>query len=326
MKKINTLYLISFFLIGFMFFAQAQDDMEYKGMSLEAYKTLKSVKINNLEKDSYLKLDEGFILDRENPPYTFKFSDNILRKIYVFKIFEVEDLKSLGLLAVFTSSEGNKVLTLPIPNSKAVKEAWGLYIDDIKDYEKASANFATCLAFMLTKEGQNVSQSEDEESGEEEYEYCFPATAQVVMADGSNKAIADIQEGDMILTTNANQMGSWEAGEVEQVVIHQKPQQKILHLVLSPEYTLSASINELNISEKYLEATPNHPVLTQRGRMTIEEVQVNDLLYQYDQTTNELVPFKVLKAITAYREVNQVYNLKIKGDIYLINGLVVYEK
>ena len=326
MKKINTLYLMLFFLIGLVSFIQAQDDMEYKGMSLEEYKKLKSVEIKNLEKDSYLKLDEGFILDRENPPYTFKFSDNILRKIYVFKIFETEDLKSLGLLAVFTSSEGDKALTLPIPNSKAVKEAWGLYIDDIKDYEKISANFATCLAFMLTKEGQNVSQGDEEASGEEEYEYCFPANAQVMMADGTNKAIADIQEGDMIFTTKADQIDSWKTGEVEQVVIHQKPQQKILRLVLSPEYTLSASIKEINISEKYLEATPNHPVLTQRGRMAIEEVQVNDLLYQYNSMTKELIPFKVLQVIADYQEVDQVYNLKIEGDIYLINNLAVYEK
>ncbi|MDX2305239.1 MAG: Hint domain-containing protein [Microscillaceae bacterium] len=304
-----------------------QNAPEIAGMMQDSYQQLKSIQIKNPEKDTYLKLESGFILDRQKPPYTFKFNDGIIRKFYVYQIFNAIDLKSVGLLALFNAAGSDKALTLPIPNAKAAKEIWGLYIDDIKAYEKESSNYAACLAFMLTKEGLGAPVAEESgEDTEEEYEYCFPGDAQVMLANGESKAIQDLQKGDMILSSTEPHSPQWKAEPIQKVIVHQKSTIPMYALTLSPQNILSASLAPVILPEYSLEATGNHPVLTQRGKLCMEQIRVGDILYSYHPQTGEMFSCKVMAVESFSSKAQKVYNLGILGEVYLVNGLIVYKK
>ncbi len=294
---------------------------EVKEMTEEAYQALKEVKINNLEKDTYLKLETGFILDREKPPYHFKFSDGLERKIYLYQIYDTKNLQPTGRLVVY--STGEQTHTLPIPHRNTKKAVWGLYIDDIKAYDEAADGFSSCLALMLSKEGQGTVKEEESEE-EEEYEYCFPADAEVMLANGQSKTFKELDKGDQIwASTHADQ--DWQAQAVQEITVHYG-NFSLWRLVLSPSEVLTASQEILILEERALEATANHPVLTQRGRLRIEEIQTQDVLYLWNAEEQALLPYQVRQVLPHVRSVTEVYNLKSPGEAYIVNGLVVFEK
>ena len=80
MKKL-ILFIISF-IITLTTFAQEAEKMGIKSNEFEA---VRKISIKNLDKDTYVK-DGAFILDNSNPPYVFKFSDGIERRIYLYKV------------------------------------------------------------------------------------------------------------------------------------------------------------------------------------------------------------------------------------------------
>ena len=85
MKKL--ILFIASFIITFNIFAQESEKAGIKNGEFEA---VRKISIKNLEKDTYVK-DGAFILDNSNPPYVFKFSDGMERRIYLYKVMECGD-------------------------------------------------------------------------------------------------------------------------------------------------------------------------------------------------------------------------------------------
>lgn len=325
MKQTSTLLLILFVSISAL---SAQEALEFRGMTLEEYQGAKALKIVNLEKDTYLKTDKGLIFDRENPPYSFKFSDGGDRKGYLFKIFEAEELKFLGRLLVYQSLlEGErKLFMLPIPGSQADKSVWGRYIDDIKELNAEEGSFSTCLAFVLSKESASMRASGDGESEEEEYEYCFPADGLVKMADGREKKICEVQSGEWILGGTPNQPSSWKPHLVEEVEVHQDRQYDIIELELIAQEPVFASQTPALAPIYLLSATPNHPLATGDGPKRIGELSKDDLLWYWDDAIGAFVKVKVKEIRSKAGASASVYNLRTSSPAYLVNGIVVFQK
>jgi hypothetical protein len=189
MKKL--ILFIAIFITNLTIFAQ--ETTEKAGIKSADFEAVKKVSIKNLDKDTYIK-EAAFILDNSNPPYVFKFSDGMERRIYLYKVLESAGMKEIANLMVFTTPKDGKRINLVIPNALAEKEVWGKYIDELKDGEKAVMGFSSCVAFVLAKEFSGVLAMKGAE--EDKYEYCFPATAQVSMADGSLKNISEVKVGD----------------------------------------------------------------------------------------------------------------------------------
>ncbi len=298
---------------------------EKRGLTKPEYDAVKMLTVKNLEKDTYIKLPNGFILDRyeSRPAYVFKFSDGIERRIYLYKVFETDQMKEIGMLAFFVTPKDGKQLKLCIPNAMASKEIWGAYIDDLKDNDKKIAGFSSCVAFVLSREfsggGKNETTSE---SGE--YEYCFPADAHIQLADGTEKNIADIQPGDQ-LTSFQSDTKTLSVATVTQLQVHDNQSFSLSKLLLSPANNTVASQTE-HVAFISLEATPNHPVWTQTGKKELGAIQTGEIVYLSDHQTHTLQPYRVHAVFQENRKVTKVYNLVTNQATYVVNGIVVFGK
>jgi hypothetical protein len=316
-------------------FAQAQATTgPALGMTAGQAVAVKAIKIANLDKDTYLKTG-GFILDRyeERPAYVFTYSDGITRKIYLYRIFDAASTKELGLAAYYVNGKTNDVKTFVMPGASGDRKAWDAYIDDLKYVGEKEPGLMSTLTFVLSREMASLlsggaGKTEDGDKKKEEYNFCFAADAPVTMADGSSKAISEVQVGDLVKSYDAatrtiittpvtridrhDKTGSSEAFALVGVWV-----------VPTQEITVSTSSSATPV---LLEATPNHPVLTATGRKTLGEVKAGELLYQYQAGLHTVTTCRVLRIEPAMRRVPVVYNLVTAAGSYFVNDAVVLDK
>ncbi|SDM17358.1 intein N-terminal splicing region [Catalinimonas alkaloidigena] len=299
------------------------------GMTPDDYKALKTLTMKNIEKDTYVKFDEGYVLDRYEmkPPFVFKFSDGIERKVYLYRVYETKNMADIGMMALYTNSKTPEVLNLPMPNNKGAKDVWGLYIDDIKEYDKAADGFAACLSFSLTKEMMNLmggAGSGDQASTDEEYEYCFTPEALVTLADGAQLPIAQVQVGmDVLAFDPATQTQA--VTTVEEVQVHAGRAFDLMQLTASPVEVVTAGLAP-TAADYTLTATGNHPILTPQGKKALADLHAGDQVYYFDAGLNGFRLGQVRQVATAPTQAHTVYNLVTKAGNYLIEGTVVADK
>lgn len=166
--------------------------------------------------------------------------------------------------------------------------------------------------YVADKTGKILWQSVDNE-----VYACFPAGAYVSMADGSRKKIEDIKTGDKVIDLNNT------PSVVEAVDIHEG------------NFTIGAM--QFNMPEKVdfvsntnikstvlLEATLNHPLSIRGKKVAFGDVKMGDKVLQLVQ--NQLIENTVQGINLNYKIVNKVYNLRIKGTGYFVNGYGVLMK
>ena len=317
MKK--ALLFITSFIITLTTFAQEAEKMGIKSNEFEA---VKKISIKNLDKDTYVK-DGAFILDNSNPPYVFKFSDGIERRIYLYKVLESAGMKEIANLMVFNTPKDGKRINLVVPNPLADKEVWGKYIDELKEGEKAVMGFSSCVAFVLAKEFSGVLAMKSKE--EDKYEYCFPATAQVSMADGNLKNISEVKIGDKVLSYNILTKKP-QITIVQKLQIHENKQFDISRvLLIDPSQSMTASLG-VKYNLKALDATANHPILTDKGMVKMGDLKVGNQVYVFDSETNTFKNYKIFITQPSNSKVSKVYNLLTEKENYLINSVVVLKK
>ena len=301
-------------------------------MTVEQLNAVKAIKIANLDKDTYFK-SGGFILDRyeERPAYVFNYTDGITRKIYLYKVFTVEDTKELGLLAMYKNEKSGEVKPFVIPGAFADRKAWDAYIDDLKYVGEKEPGLMSTLTFVLSREmagllsgGGGAKTDEGGAKKKEEYNFCFAPDAPVTMADGSSKAISTVKAGEVVLGYDAKTKTLMPT-RVTKVDTHEG------------EFALAgvwlSSINELTADTRHtltpptlLEATANHPVLTASGRKPLGDVNAGEVLYRYNAATNEVIAQKVVRVEQSIRSVKTVYNLATESGAYLVGETVVLDK
>ncbi|GAB3034180.1 Hint domain-containing protein [Spirosoma pulveris] len=309
----------------------AQTATASASMTAEQLKAIKAIKVANLDKDTYFK-SGGFILDRyeERPAYVFTYSDGVTRKIYLYKVFTVEDTKELGLLAIYQNTKTNEVKPFVIPGATGDRKAWDAYIDDLKYVGEKEPGLMSTLTFVLSREMANLlsgGAGKTEEGGKkkEEYNFCFAADAPVTLADGSSKAISDVKTGDIVLGYNAKTK-TLTPTRVTNVTVHKNAEFNLAGVWLASADELTAGTRNTLVAPMLLEATGNHPVLTATGRKALGDVQAGEVLYRYEATTNSVVGYKVVRTEATIRSVKAVYNLATESGAYLIGETVVLDK
>ncbi len=320
MKKLLLTLSALFFALGLF----AQEASEKRGITAAEYDAVKKIAIKNLEKDSYVKADK-FILDRIGDPFVFKFSDGTERRVYLYKLFETEKMADLGMFAVYNTPKDGKMRLFPVPSPDAPGEVWGKYIDDLKYGEDAMKGLASCVAFALTKSGVGGTPVVAKEG--EKIEYCFPADARVTLADGTNRAIADVQPGQTVLSFNPETRQA-ETAIVQAVQVHTNRAFALTRLALVEPASLETAQASAPrwLVETTLEATANHPVLTATGRKALGDVRVGETLFLADAGSATPKAYRVFTAQTAYRTVGTVLNLVTDKTTYVVNGVVVFRK
>lgn len=310
-------------------FAQESAD-EITGLTVAQYDKAKTFKINDLEKDTYVKFENAYVLDRYQmkPPYVFKYSDGIERKIYLYNLLDNKTKKAIGTVALYHS--GGKTVNVCIPNATADKAVWAKYIDDLKEYSEKEKGMLSALSFTLSKEMSWLMASADGKapaasSATTDYDVCFPADALVTLADGTEKKIADVQVGDQVAAYNPK-TGKLENTQVEGVDIHQRKSYDVTTALLIREESPTASLKS-NVTEMIsLEATANHPVWTASGQKALKEIKPGETLYGLNVAINQFEKYKVYQIIPANRTVTSVYSLQTGSANYVVNRTVVLEK
>lgn len=299
--------------------AVAQDG-EKRAITAAEYEAAKKITVKNLEKDTYVKAG-SFVLDRAGDPFVFKFSDGTERRVYLYKLFETEKMAELGMYVIYTTPKDGKLRAFPMPSPDAPGEVWGKYIDDLKYGEEAMKGLSSCIAFALTKSGAGGTPVAAREG--EKIEYCFPAEAMVTLADGTSKAISDLTKGEKVLSVQA-QTKQTEVATVLGTDVHAGKSFPLTRLTLmDPAARVSASATTAWAGVE-LEATANHPVLTARGALRMDEVRVGDTLYVTENGT--IRSYDVFRTQSHARVTDVVYNLITDKATYVVNGMVVMTK
>lgn len=299
------------------------------GMTLDQLKAIKEIKIGNLEKDTYFKAG-GYILDRyeERPAYVFNYSDGIPRKIYLYKVYTAADTKELGLLAIYQNGKTNQTMPFVIPGATADRKAWDAYIDDLKYIGEKEAGLMSALGFVLSREmallmGGGGSKAEGGDKKKEEYNFCFPANAQVSLANRQTKSIQDIKPGDVVMAYDNGRMVTTQVREVQ---VHEAQDFAITAVWLTAGEEVTASTQASLQAPMLLEATANHPVLTATGQKPLGDLRKGDVLYRYDEASTSVVAWTVADVRAGARTVKTVYNLVTEQGSFVISDFVVLGK
>jgi len=309
--------------------AFAQTSGAARGMTMDDFNKTKAFKIKDWDADTYVKFDNVYVLDRYEmrPPYVFKYSDGIERRIYLYKLLDNKTKKELGLMAFYHTPGNGKTINLCIPNPGADKSVWAAYIDELKHQGEQEKGLLSAFSYVISREmsGLLVNGGQSAPStAKSDYDVCFPAGTPITLSDGTQKAIEQIKAGDQVMGYDAKHHQPV-AAEVIERQLHEGKSYAISHLLLLPAEDVLVSIHAtLPVVE--LEATPNHPMLTSRGRRKMQQVQVGDILYLYDAATASFREMRVLQSTAAFRQTSKVYNLVTNRQHYLANGTVVLDK
>lgn len=288
------------------------------------YEQLKSLTIENLERDSYVVFEEeGFILDRYElkPAYVFNFSDQIERKVYLYLVYPLETEDTLGCV-MFYQREDVRIV-LPLPGANADREAWGLYIDDLKYVGEDEPGFLACVGFVVSKEFMALlagSAAGQEQEGE--YEYCFAEKALVQLADGREIPVSEIIPGMEIM--------SWDVTDqvftktmVTGLDIHRRVSIPMYEIwVTDPSVLLADNLDQPVLKRLYI--TPNHPVETKSGIMSAREIQAG--MHIYCEENGALISVPVMASRIAHSSEKTVYSIITEDMPFFVEGILVWPK
>ncbi len=299
------------------------------GLSADQAKAIKGIKIANLDKDTYVKID-GFILDRyeERPAYVFTYSDGVTRKIYLYKVFSATDTKELGLLALYKNEKTGEIKPFVIPGATGDRAAWDAYIDDLKYVGEKEPGLMSTLTFVLSREmaglltGGGGKADGDGAKKKEEYNFCFAPDALVTLANGTAKGIADVTPGDVVQSYDAATKTAT-VTTVTKLNEHPAGAYPLVGAWLTPAHELTADARP-HVAPVLLEATANHPVMTATGKKPLGDVLVGDWLYRIE--AGQAVPYRVVRTESSLRTVERVYSVSTESGSYMVGGTIVLDK
>lgn len=310
--------------------ALAQTDKP-RPMTMDEYKKAKTFTINDLEAETYVKFDNAYVLDRYEmkPPYVFKYTDGIERRVYLYRMLDNKTKQPMGMVAVYQTPANGKKFNVCIPSPDTDKAVWAQYIDDLKDYNKAEAAFGSAFAYVLSREMAalvNGGGAASNTGNKTDYDVCFPGDALVTLADGTQKPISEVKAGEKIASYNA-QTGLLEAAQVLEVQTHEGKAYPLATLLLTDD-ALTASTAAGAAHMIRMQATPNHPLLTQHGRKAIGQLNADDLVYVRNPQTGEFGTYKIHQVSLPEfpATATKVYNLLTDKQNYLVNDAVVLDK
>jgi len=205
-----------------------------------------------------------------------------------------------------------------IPTQASDESVWNKSFADLRDSEFGTEAYLAYTYTLYSLIGQLTNDYDN---------ICFKSNTLITMSDGSQKEISSLQSGDKVLTYNGCDKSA-SSSEISKVIIHDEKKYSITRLTLVDENVLFASItSNLSLPTKYLEGTANHPVISDKGIKRIGDIQVNDKLIQYDNSTNSFKEWTISQIESNYTKVDKVYNLRLKSDYsYFANGFAVMMK
>lgn len=292
-------------------------------MTMEEYEKAKQFTVKDLDNDTYVKIDNNYVLDRYEmrKPYFVKGDDNLKKRIDLYKLVAKEGLQELGLMIFYTTEKGN-IYKACMPNFTADGKVWEKYFEDIHAIDRTEKNFVLKLSYILSKEmgfqlykSLNAGKDLSEEAAHYGNDICFTGNQEVSMDGGVKKFIQDIQPGDRVITVDpATQQQT--VVTVKTLVVHEEKNYAVTRLRLSA-----------GGSTRIIEVTPNHPMQTQNGTRNAGSLSIDDQLYCFDANTSGYVLYRLIEKSEFAKGKQKVYNIETdKGATLVVNDVMVLRK
>ncbi|MBN8855041.1 MAG: hypothetical protein BGO55_25470 [Sphingobacteriales bacterium 50-39] len=314
-------------LAGPFFTVQAQDTTS-KALTMAEYEKAKSFSPADLDKDSYVKFENAYILDRNDfgKPYFITGDDGLKKRIDLYKLIRKEGRMEIGTVIFYTTETGRRYMAC-LPGFRADGKIWEKYFEDIHAIDKEEKNFVLKLSYVLSRElgfqlyragvaGQS-SERERRESGTYGNDICFPGNTLVTMAGGKKRVLSEVRAGDAIVTVDPA-TNKTRTVEIKELTVHSARNYAITRLLL---VNAQGEGRDIKLSSRLLQATPNHPILTAEGEKKIGELKVGDKITSPDGV------FAVWDKEESAGGVQKVYNIvAASGSMYIMDGVPVLQK
>jgi hypothetical protein len=324
-------------MVGFA--VRGQDSAASHALTLAEYEKAKTFTIGDLDKDTYVKFENTYILDRNDfgKPYFITGDDGVKKRIDLYKLILKDGRVELATVIFYTTESGQRY-TACLPGFNAGGVIWEKYFGDIHAIDKVEKNFVLKLSYVLSKElgfqlyrasaaGQGKDVSKERESGTYGNDICFPGDMQVTLADGTARSLSEVKAGDEIVTVDpATHQARTVA--VRELTVHEVKNYAITKvLLLAATENGRAGDREISLHSKWLEATPNHPMVTLRGNRKAGELKEGDELVCRDEKTGAYGTYIVWYKTEAAGGLQRVYNIVAGGGTTLVvNGVMVSQK
>jgi hypothetical protein len=293
-------------------------------MTMEEYEKAKQFAVKDLDNDSYVKIDNSYILDRYEmrKPYFITGDDNVKKRIDLYKVVAKEGLQELGLMIFYTTEKGDQYKAC-MPNFTADGKVWEKYFEDIHAIDRTEKNFVLKLSYILSKEmgfqlykSLNIGKDLSEEAAHYGNDICFTANQEVSMADGAKKLIQEIQPGDKVIAIDPATQRPM-AVIVKKLVVHEEKNYAVTRL------TLANASHQLAI-----EVTPNHPMQTMDGkRVNACSLPIGELINCYNAKEGRFMLYTLVEKSEFAKGKQKVYNIETdKGATLVVNDVMVLQK
>lgn len=306
-----------------------------KAITVEEYDKAKNFKVADLDKDTYVKFDNTYVLDRYEmrKPYFITGDDGLKKRIDIYHLIAKTGMQQLGTMIFYTNEKGMLYNAL-VPSFASDGKVWEKYFEDIHAIDKKEANFVLKLSYILSKEfsfqaskAANGGKELQVEGATYGTEICFPGTDAVTMADGSVKLLQDVKEGDKVVTVDP-QTNTSHTITVKNLVAHEAKNYALTQLTLvKDETTISKKGIEVLLHTKIVEATPNHPVITNKGQKNIGSVTEGEFMNCLHTATNTYEAYKIILKKEYAGGVQKVYNMDVEGGkTFIMNNVIMLQK
>ena len=330
MRKLTLTLLLT----GTIFLSRAQT-VNPRPLTMDEYNKAQTFTIADLDKDTYVKFENTYVLDRyENrKPYFITGADGLKKRVDLYKLIAKEGLQEIGLMVFYTNEKG-KLYKALVPDFTADGKVWEKYFQDIDNINKEEKNFILKLSYILSKEVSfqqykvlNGGKDLKEEAATYGNDICFPGDELVTMANGEKKMLKTIKSGDEVITIDPATKKS-SAVKVKELTIHDAKNYALTQLVLVSAIVKNTNSGQLvNLNTKVLQATPNHPMLTKQGNLKMGQIAEGQEVLCLNEQTGKYEIFTVLQKTEHGGGVQKVYNIVADGgSTLLMNGVVVMQK
>jgi len=327
---------LTFFIALALSVANAQEKtVNPRPLSLDEYTKAKTYQIADLDKDTYVKFDNAYILDRyqARKPFFITGDDGLKKRIDLYKLLAREGMQEIGLMVFYTNEKG-KVYKAVVPDYTAEGKVWDTYFQDIDNINKEEKNFVLKLSYILSRELSfqqykvlNNGKTPSEEEATYGSDICFPGDEEVTMADGTKKLLKEVKAGDQVITLDPLTQIAAVAG-VKALTVHEAKNYALTSLILfAAKDNMGAGGKEIQLSTKLLQATPNHPMSTRTGDRKIGEIKVGEEVLCFNPATEQYDVYTVWEKDEQAGGTQKVYNIVAdSGSTFIMNGVMVRQK
>jgi hypothetical protein len=299
---------------------------------MEEYEKAKTFEIKDLDKDTYVKFENTYILDRYEmkKPYFVTGDDGLKKRIDLYKLIGKVGMQELGLFVFYTNEKG-KIYKAVVPNFTADGKVWEKYFEDIHAINKVEENFILKLSYILSKElsfqqYKSLNQGKDlsKESATYGNDICFPGNQLVTLSNGVKKELKLVKPGDEVEAIDPSSKQRTLI-KVKELTTHEAKNYALIRLILIHENY--STDNEIYLSTKTIEATPNHPMLTDAGSKNMKLVVEGDHILCFNETTKAYDSYQVFEKKEYAGAKQPVYNIVAdEGNTFIMNDVMVLQK